>query len=354
MHFFEVKGNINIEIRLRKERVMASLAGPNDFSIDELRLGAKKKFKKAGIATGAVSGLTYGLFSTFVVVATTKEPLVGAVGLFAAPYIASTINDLIAAIWLLIYNGMTGRIREIGRSIRTFPGFIVMLGALFGGPIANGAYLLGLAMAGAYAIPISALFALFGAIFARIILKQKITKRVAVGMGICIIGAIIINWVTPESGSNFTLGIIFAFIAAIGWGLEGVLAAFGSATIDSDIAVNIREAVSGIVCGIIVIVFIGASDLLRSTLMAGTPVLWLAIAGLCAAVSFLTWYKANSTVGCAVGMSLNMTYVFWGVVLSIMFLGTTITPTIIIGSIVIFIGAVLVSMNPMELFKKAE
>ena len=331
---------------------MESYAGSNSFSADVLKLNANRKFKKTGISAGAISGLTYGLFSTFVVVATTQEPLVGAVGLFAVPYIASTINDLLAAIWLLIYNTTTGRLKEIGRSIRTFPGLIVMLGALFGGPIANGAYLMGLAMAGAYAIPISALFALFGAVFARIILKQKITKRVAVGMCICIIGAIIINWVTPESGSNFTLGIIFAFVAAIGWGLEGVLAAFGSATIDSDVAVNIREAVSGVVSGIIVIVFIGATDLLNATLSAGTPVIWLAIAGLCAAISFLTWYKANATVGCAVGMSLNMTYVFWGVLLSIMFLGSAITPTIIIGSIVIFIGAVLVSMNPLELFKK--
>ena len=331
---------------------MESYAGSNSFSADVLKLNANRKFKKTGISAGAISGLTYGLFSTFVVVATTQEPLVGAVGLFAVPYIASTINDLLAAIWLLIYNTTTGRLKEIGRSIRTFPGLIVMLGALFGGPIANGAYLMGLAMAGAYAIPISALFALFGAVFARIILKQKITKRVAVGMCVCIIGAIIINWVKPESGSNFTLGIIFAFVAAIGWGLEGVLAAFGSATIDSDVAVNIREAVSGVVSGIIVIVFIGATDLLNATLSAGTPVIWLAIAGLCAAISFLTWYKANATVGCAVGMSLNMTYVFWGVLLSIMFLGSAITPTIIIGSIVIFIGAVLVSMNPLELFKK--
>jgi drug/metabolite transporter (DMT)-like permease len=308
----------------------------NPLSAEGLKAKANKKFKKTGIGTGAISGLTYGLYSTFVVVATMQEPLVGAVGLFAAPYIASTINDLIAAVWLLIYNTITGRIREIGRSLRTFPGFIVILGALFGGPIANGAYLMGLALAGAYAIPISALFSLFGAVFARIILKQKITKRVAGGMSICIVGAIIINWVTPEGGSNFTLGIICAFIAAIGWGLEGVLAAFGSATIDSDIAVNIRQTVSGLVSGVVVLPLVGAIGLMKSTLLAGIPVIWFAISGLCAAVSFLTWYKSNCMVGCAVGMSLNMTYVFWGVLLSILFLGSAVTPTIVTGSIVIF------------------
>jgi len=321
---------------------------------DALKADANDKFRRTGISTGIISGLTYGLYSTFVVIASMNEPLVGAVGLFAAPYVASALNDSIAAIWLLIYNTITGRIREIGRSIRTFPGFVVILGALVGGPIASGAYLMGLAMAGAYAIPISALYTLFGAFFARIILKQKITARVGVGMTICIIGAIIINWVRPESGSNFTLGIICAFVAAVGWALEGVLAAFGSAMIDSDIAINIRQGVSGLVDIFIILPIIGALGLFQSTLMSATPLMWLAIAGLSAAVSFLCWYKSNSTIGCAIGMSLNITYVFWGVLFSIIFLGSAITPTIVIGSVVILIGTILVSTNPMDILRKKE
>jgi drug/metabolite transporter (DMT)-like permease len=333
---------------------MDNAAALNAVSASVLKEKANSKFKKTGLSVGLISGLTYGLFSTFVVVASAKQPLAGAVGLFAAPYVASAINDLIAAIWLLIYNAQTGRIREIGRSLKTFPGLMVILGAILGGPIANGAYLMGLSMAGAYAIPISALFTLFGALFARIILKQKITKRVGFGMFVCVIGAIIINWVKPEGGSNFTLGIICAFIAAIGWGLEGVLAAFGSATIDSDIAVNIREGASGLINALVVLPIIGALGLFSKTFMAGTPIMWLAIAGLCAAVSFLTWYKSNCMVGCAIGMSLNMTYVFFGVVLSILFLGSPVTPTIVIGSLVVFLGALLVSVNPMDFFKKKE
>jgi Predicted membrane protein len=324
----------------------------NAVTADMQKANANKRFRKTGISMGVISGLTYGLYSTFVVIASMKEPLAGAIGLFAAPYIASALNDSLAAIWLLIYNIMMGRIREIGRSLRTFPGMIVIVGALVGGPIASGAYLMGLAMAGAYAIPISALYSLFGAIFARIILKQKITLRVGIGMLICIIGAIVINWVTPEGGSNFTLGIICAFVAAVGWALEGVLAAFGSAMIDSDIAINIRQGVSGLVDICIILPIIGALGLFRTTLFAGYPIIWLAISGLCAAVSFLCWYKSNSTIGCAVGMSLNITYVFWGVLFSILFLGSKITPTIITGSVIILIGAILVSVNPLSFLKK--
>ena len=217
---------------------------------------------------------------------------------------------------------------------------MMILGALLGGPIANGAYLVGLALAGAYAIPISATCGLFGALFAWIFLKQRPTKRVVAGMLTCVAGAIIINWVKPEGSPNFTLGIICALIAAVCWGLEGMLSSYGGAMIDTDVATNIRQ--------------LFGLGLLGGTMSAGIPALWLAVSGLSAGASFLLWYKANSTVGCAIGMSLNVTYAFWGVLFCILFLGQPVTTTIVVGSVVIIFGAILVTMNPLDFFKKGE
>ncbi|MDW2800257.1 DMT family transporter [Clostridium boliviensis] len=315
---------------------------------------ARKKFKRIGTTTGLISGITYGLYTTFVLIAGYYKPLAGAVGLFAAPYVTSGLNDFFAGLWLTAYNIKTGRIREIGRSLKLFPGKIIVLGSLIGGPIASGAYLMGLAMAGAYAIPISAMYILFGAIFARIFLKQKIVLRVGAGMVICVIGAIVINWVRPEGSTNFTLGIICAFVAAIGWALEGVLAAYGSAMLDSDIVINIRQLLSGVVDLFVILPLAGGMGLLKGTMLSMPPVAWLIVSGLCAAISYLCWYKSNSTVGCAMGMSLNITYAFWGVLFCILFIKQPVTPTIIIGSIIIMIGAVLVSVDPFELLNKKE
>ncbi|MDK2966438.1 DMT family transporter [Lacrimispora sp.] len=315
---------------------------------------ARKKFKRIGITTGLISGITYGLYTTFVLIAGYYKPLAGAVGLFAAPYVTSGLNDFFAGLWLTAYNIKTGRIREISRSLKLFPGKIIVLGSLIGGPIASGAYLMGLAMAGAYAIPISAMYILFGAIFARIFLKQKIVLRVGTGMVICVIGAIVINWVRPEGSTNFTLGIICAFVAAIGWALEGVLAAYGSAMLDSDIVINIRQLLSGVVDLFVILPLAGGMGLLKGTMLSMPPVAWLIVSGLCAAISYLCWYKSNSTVGCAMGMSLNITYAFWGVLFCILFIKQPVTPTIIIGSIIIMIGAVLVSVDPFELLNKKE
>ncbi|MEY8354204.1 DMT family transporter [Lachnospiraceae bacterium 54-53] len=328
--------------------------GMTTASADAKMAAVNKKFRTTGMTTGALSGLTYGIYTVLVLVAGYYEPLVSAAGLLAGPYVCSGLNDLFAGLWLTAYNAKSGRIREMGRSLNTFPGKMIVIGSLLGGPIANGAYLVGLAMAGAYAIPISALCSLFGAIFAWIFLKQKITKRVMAGMLVCVAGAVIINWTKPEGSDNFTLGIIFSFVAAICWALEGVFSTYGGAMIDTDVAVNLRQLISGIVDLFVILPIVGGLGLLGGTLTAGIPVIWLAVSGLSAAVSFLCWYKSNSTVGCAVGMSLNVTYAFWGVFFCILFLGQAVTPTIVIGSVVIVVGAIVVTMNPLDLFRKGE
>ena len=313
-----------------------------------------KKFRIAGLGNGLFSGLTYGIYSTLVMVASGYDPLVSAAGFLAAPFVSSGLNDLFAGIWLLFYNAKHGRLKELSRTLKTKPGQMLVVGFLLGGPVANGAYLIGLAMAGAYAIPISATCSLFGSLFAWIFLKQRPTKRVVFGMLLCVAGAIVINWAKPEGAPNFTLGIICALIAAVCWGLEGVFSSFGGAMIDTDVAVNLRELISGLVVLILIVPLVGGLKLLGGTMTAGIPILWLVLSGLSAAASFVCWYKANSMVGCAIGMSLNVTYAFWGVLFCVLFLGQTLTPTIVIGSIVIVLGAIIVTMNPLDLFRKGD
>ncbi len=310
------------------------------------------KSHSIGIWSGIISGLTYGIYTTLVMVAGYYEPLATAVGLLAAPYVCSGLNDLFAGIWLSIYNIKRGRMAEVWQCLKTRPGQMIVLGSLLGGPIANGAYLVGLALAGAYAIPISATCSLFGAIFSWLFLKQRPTKRVVAGMVVCVAGAIIINWAEPEGTKNFTLGIICALIAAICWGLEGMFSSSSGEELEPEISVNLRELVSGIVDLAIIVPAVKALSLLAGTLQAGIPVIWLLVAGLSAAVSFLTWYKSNALVGCAIGMSLNVTYAFWGVLFCVLFLGQELTVTIVAGSIIIVLGAVLVTMNPLDLFRK--
>lgn len=313
---------------------------------------ATKKFHALGIRSGMISGLFYGLYSFVIMIISGMDPIKTAVGIFAAPFVMGGINDFLGGCALLINVSRTGKFKELGRSLQTKPGKIMLLGFILGGPVANGAYLVGLSLAGAFAIPVSATTAAFGALFAAIFLKQKITPRIGLGMVLCVAGAVILNLVKPEGATNFTLGILLAVIAAICWGLEGTISAFGGAMLDSEVAVTLRQIVSGLIQMLVIVPLVGATGLFTNMVSAPLPMLLLLVSGTLVAISYATWYQSNAMVGTAVGMSLNITYAFWGIFFSILFLGQPLTPTIAIGSLIVILGAIIVTTNPLDFFRK--
>ncbi|MBU5438873.1 DMT family transporter [Tissierella sp. MSJ-40] len=332
------------------------MAEMNNASALEIKKQMDAKFSRQGVAQGLLSGITFAINGVIIGLALTMAPFTSGASVFVAPLVGAAMNDGMAAIWLLIYNIFKGNFREIGRSFKTFPGFMVCMAAVLGGPIANGAYLLAIQFAGpAYAIPISALCPVVGAILGRIFLKQKISPRVAFGMLICVAGAILIGYVPPEGNSpNFYLGIICAIIAAFGWGAEGVLSAFGMSMVDPNVAINIRQATSGIIFTLVVLPLVAGFRMYGELLATPSTLVVVAMAALAAAISFLSWYKANSSIGVARGMALNITYSLWGIVFSFFLGGVVLTKNLVIGAIAVFIGALLVVINPLEMFSKGE
>lgn len=103
---------------------------------------------RIGVYMGLFSGFAYGLYTTLALIAGNCNPLAGAAGFLAVPYVCAGLNDLFAGIWLSLYNIKKGQFKKVWENIPTFPGRMIVLGALLGGPMANGAYLAGLSMAG--------------------------------------------------------------------------------------------------------------------------------------------------------------------------------------------------------------
>ena len=315
----------------------------------------KSKFAKSGSIFGLVSGITFALNSIIIGVALTMSPFtLGTSAIFVAPLVAAAMNDTMTALWLLIYCIWKGSFKEIGRSLKTFPGIMVCIAALLGGPFAMGCYLLGIQFCGAaYTMPISALCPVVGAILARIFMKQKMSLRVGVGMIICIAGVCLIS-LTPATGEypHFYLGLLFAFGSALGWGAEGALATFGMAMVDPDVAITIRELTSCIVSSLVVVTLIAGMNMYGNLLGTSETLLIILIAAFTGAVSFLTWYRSNAMIGVAPGMALNITYSLWGLVFSFFLTTVILTPNLIIGAIAVTFGAVLVVINPLQMFSK--
>ena len=325
----------------------------------------KNNFIRYGIITGLISGFLWSLNNLFYYNAYTdiicrfqdNTYVVNSSVLYVLliPLLCSAINDLTAGITVTVYNYRKYLIDELLRSVNTKYGIIICLAGLIGGPLGQLSYFTGVALAGpAYSLIITAFYPIIGCILSTIILHQKMLPHMWLGIIISITGAIIIGF-NPTYTNNpyFYLGIICSVIATLSWGLEIVLASLGMSLVDPNIAINIRELISGFTLAIIFILVVLSGDFSLQpasfSVLGLKPYIFLIIAGITAAFSYAFWYVTNNKLGCARGTALNSTFLIWGIILGFI-LGdiSYLTWNLIIGSCFILIGVFLVLLNPQK------
>ena len=337
------------------------------------------KFLKKGVYIALFSGLSYGLYTAFMTMGMATGvwnewygPLT-TLSSFAIIYVlgslGSAINDVCSAFWALASGALRGKISDLLRCVNSKPGHMMILAALIGGPIAGTAYVIALQMAGSIVVPISALCPAIGAILARVLYKQKITSRTLLGIGMCLVASFLITStsLSADAPDTMFLGICIAFIAALGWGFEGCVAGYGTALIDSEIGITIRQVTSGVTNLFIILPLFALLDgnifnSINLTFLAftsGTSITWFVLSGLFAFLSFMTWYKGNSMCGAALGMACNSTFAFWGpfccwIVLGVYggIKGWSLPPIAWIAALIMILGILIIAINPIELFKK--
>ncbi|MBE6060231.1 MAG: hypothetical protein E7215_08675 [Clostridium sulfidigenes] len=340
-------------------------------------------FLKKGISIALFSGLMYGFYSAFLTLGMTKgvwgdwygantAGLSAVVITYVLGALGSAVNDTCSAVWAVIYATVKGKLGDFFRCLKTKPGAVMILAALIGGPISSTAFVVALQMAGSIVIPITALCPAIGAILGRILFKQKLDKRMMLGIAICVVSSFMIGSTSigGDAPAGMFLGICIAFIAALGWGFEGCVAGYGTSMIDSEIGITIRQATSGLSNLIILVPLFGmifgdgikfSTNLVSQAFTSGPAMIWFALSGLCAFVSYMSWYNGNSMCGAALGMACNGTYSFWGpfccwIILGVLggMDGWALPPIVWISAVLMMFGILVIAMNPMDLFKKKE
>lgn len=339
------------------------------------------RFFRRGLILALGSGMLYGLFTAFLTLGMASGPWVEwysdtqtLLSTFMVIYVlgmlGSGINDLVSALWMIGKAGVKGKFLELLRCFKSKPGFVMVLCALIGGPIANGCYIIALQLAGPMAAPVTALCPAIGAIIARIAFKQQLNARMVCGILICLVAALMASSTAFTGFSvdmDFLLGMLFAFIAALGWGIEGAVAGFGTAVMDYELSVSIRQTFSGLLTLVIAVpllCLVGGSILMAPTLTfaalsSPSAMFWFALSGLCAGLSFSFWYKGNAMSGTALGMACNGTYAFfvplfcWLIIgLILGQAGWTLTALDWASAIIMVAGIFVIVINPLDLFRK--
>ena len=141
---------------------------------------------------GLTSGVLWGLDTVILGIALTMSPYIGTLEAFAFAAIASSaLHDIFCAIWLAIYMGVRGRLKDTWAALRTRSGKVVVLGALLGGPIGMTGYVIAINNIGAgYTAIISAFYPAVGAILSFIILKERMNAKQLIAFA-CALGGIV-------------------------------------------------------------------------------------------------------------------------------------------------------------------
>lgn len=337
------------------------------------------QFFKKGITIALVSGVMYGFYSAFMTLGMSKGVWADwysantVLSVFVITYLlgalGSAVNDTCSAGWALLNVGRKGKLKDFFRTLNTKPGRIMILAALIGGPVSSTAYVVGLQMAGSIVIPITALCPAIGAILGRILFKQELNKRMMLGIAVCVLASFMIGSTSigGDAPEGMFLGIAIAFIAALGWGFEGCVAGYGTSMIDFEISITIRQVISGLANLLILLPIFAmisgdlslSADLATQAFTSGSAMIWFALSGFCAFISYMFWYRGNSMCGAALGMACNGTYSFWGpfscwIVLGVFagMEGWALPPIVWIAAVMMVIGILIISMNPLDLFKK--
>ena len=363
-----------------------------DQQIAQLREERRRKYFVRGVAFAIASGMCYGLYTGFLTLAETQgvwgewfageawgngNPALSAfVITFVLAALAAGINDFFSGVWSLAMCAKNRQLGDFWKTVKTKPGWIMILCAVIGGPVATIAYIIGLNSATAAGnpgviVPIAALNCAIGAILGRIFFKQELNAHKIVGILICLFaGALIGGTSFAAIGPEALIGCLFAFIAAFGWGFEGCVAGFGTILIDYRIGIAIRQTTAGILE--LFVMFPLLSVLggeaacipnLASAAITSPALLIFLISGFFAMPAYSFWYKGNSMCGAALGMACNGMYAFWGpffiwIIMGVLDLGGVaadfppLAPIQWVGALIMVVGIFCIAVNPKNLLGK--
>lgn len=335
-----------------------------------------RSFKVRGVATAIGSGFFYGQYTAFMTLGMAlgiwqiwygaDSGLSNFAVVFFLSALGAALIDSFSGLWALSICSARGKFGDLCRCIKTKPGAIMFVAAIIGGPMASTFYVVGLQQAGSIVVPISALCAAFGAIISRFLFKQALTPRIMLGIFICFAASFIIGYsgLSLENQANVPLGLAFGFLAALCWGIEGCICGYGTALVDPEIGITIRQCTSGLVNLLVLVPIFAIFAGVNPVAMIGTAVAdfesskWFIVGGFVAYLNFMLWYKGNGMCGTALGMACNGMFAFWGpffcwLVLGVWFDidGWAMSPIAWGAAVLMVSGIFILSMNPLDLLK---
>lgn len=328
--------------------------------------------KKVGISAGIAGGFFWGLdphIFTFLFLmvpfvdgdATFKLGIIGVAGM------AAFFKEIFALILVSGFQAVKGDLVASFQTLnskdeRKAWGWVA-ISAIVSGPIATTCYAISVSMAGpAWPAMITAIYPVIAAIGGAIFLKDKLTPKGWVGVGIIGVGMLLLSMSNPQTDALplLTLGIIIAGITAVSWGSEGVILSVGlrNSKLTSTQCVLIRNIVATSAWFLIMVPFVARPDGFKFILEVIQHPLTLFITMIYALnmlIDLVLYYKSIDMIGPGKAAGLNITYVIFALVFG--FLINSVYPSYgFVPPTMIFyiVGACIIAGDILILSKNAD
>ncbi len=280
------------------------------------------------------------------------------VGVLVVAILITALNAIAVVAVLMIWCGYLGRIKEMVRSVKEMNTCTkyYFFGALCGGPIAIlGSFIASGTIGAAFAAVAAMVFPVIGSAVSATWLGQKLSRRAIAGILVILLGGLtayaggIIADLT--SGNVSVIGYIGGIMTAVGWGLEGALAAKGMDVSNPDAALTFRFIIETAVWWVIVIpvLLLMGFPLMQYASMFFDPVvlLCLVMLGFSFGYCYVTWYKSFALVGVGRGQSIGTLCGLFSCIFLLLFCGQEQDWTLWVGVAICVAGSfLLVSEKP--------
>lgn len=308
--------------------------------------------------SGVFAGITWAVETVVLGIALGMSPFVsGSEAALLAPFVSTFLHDAFSAVFTFLYNAIRGRLGELLRAIRSREFKWLVLSSAIGGPVGMTGYVLAVNYMGASIGAVaSAIYPAVGTVFACVFLGERVRWYRWIFLCMTIFGVIGLGYSPSIAVGNFWLGLLGAVMCAVGWGTEAVILAkcLRGEGVKSSLALNIRQTVSALIYGCMIIPVLGGIRFTVGLFTGGTGILipTVAIAALAATVSYLLYYKAIGKIGASRAMALNITYTAWAILFTVIILKDTsvLEPMSVICAVAIVVFGILAGVDISELF----
>lgn len=275
------------------------------------------------------------------------------------------IGDIFGGVFTLILNTIQGRgITEYARVWDFKPTRILILGALFAGPLATGCWMAATPFCGLTLVAIiTSLAPVFTVFVSRFTVKEHVSPRAVLGIIIVVIGAIVAGWEGMDmSGSNYVIGIVLALMAPIGFTIEGQINTYTFDMVDPMVGVGLYRCFFSGILGLILMAILSAAtgnlaafaEIFHIIFTNPFLILMVALQGLMGIINYLSANVAFNKTGPSRVLTIDSSRPLWSIPFGFLFAAMgiasySVTRNAVIGAVVVVIGLILVICNPSEL-----